>query len=397
MLGLLVAANALAGFGLVAVVTIAFPLDPRIALPVSIAGIDPRVLGLCLWIAVCLITSSRGMHEEGRAAMNFGFGPTVAAAALGGPAAAAWVAMLGNTEVREVRGEVPWYGVVANHGMVTFSFGVGGIVMSALGHLAGPRPPALVDLLVVAAGSGAGVAVNAALAVMVVWARTGRSPDSSLGIGGGTITLAFGAETCLAWLITNAYVLVAWWSPALFVVADLAAGASLDRQRVARQLRRHQVTELPNGIALREYAGDLRQSSRLGACAFYIDLDGFKAINDDHDHGVGDDVLRIVGSRLVEVARTGDFVGHLHGDEFVVLASGVMDDLEAAAIATRLVSEIEAPMSHRVGELRVSATVGFCRLSELRDFGDAIREADRTMALAKEEKARALGRERRRT
>jgi diguanylate cyclase (GGDEF)-like protein len=393
----MVASCALAGFGLAAAVTVLFPLDARIALPFSVAGLDPKLVGLIFWILVCLVTSSRGTHEEGHAAFSFGTGPTIAAAAIGGPVAAVWVALIGNTELRELRGDVPWYGAVANHGMVTFSWGGCGLVMAGLRGLAGGTPPALVDLAIVVVAAGVGLAVNALLAIVMVSMRTGRHPAASLGIGGGAVTLTFAAEACLAWLIAQAYALVAWWSPMLLVVADAAAAASLGRHRAGWQLRHHQITELPNAIALGEHASDLRRTSPKGVCVFYIDLDGFKAVNDDHDHLVGDDVLRVVGRRLVDSARDGDFVAHLHGDEFLVLGSGITDDDDARAVATRLVAAVEPPITHRVGELRVSATVGHHLVTDLGALSDAIREADRMMATCKEEKARGQGRERRRT
>ena len=100
--GALVAGYAVAGFGLAVAATVLFPLDARLAVPFSLGGLDSRLVGLALWVGVCLVTSSRGSHEDGRVAATLGLGPVVAAAALGGPAAAAWVAMLGDTEIREL-------------------------------------------------------------------------------------------------------------------------------------------------------------------------------------------------------------------------------------------------------------------------------------------------------
>jgi diguanylate cyclase (GGDEF)-like protein len=289
---------------------------------------------------------------------------------------------------------MPWYGVPTNHAVLTISFTVIGLVMWAMRSISGSSPE--VDLAVVFVATAIGFSINMALAALTVSLRTGRMATTALAIGVKDMTLIYGAETSLAWIIAQAYVLVAWWSPILFVVADTVAGRSLHRHRAGWQVRHHQITELPNGVALRDHVRGLRRSSPSGMCVFYIDLDGFKAINDDHGHLVGDDVLRIVGQRLQNAAREGDFVAHLHGDEFVVLARDVADDPAARAIAARLVAVIEPSITHPVGELLVSATVGHHLAVDLSGLGEAIRDADRRMAEAKSSKAHATGRERRR-
>ncbi len=130
---------------------------------------------------------------------------------------------------------------------------------------------------------------------------------------------------------------------------------------------------------------------------FFIDLDWFKQINDDYDSDVGDDVLRVAGARLAAACRDRDFLAHLHGDEFLVLAPGLLDDVECAAFARRLVEAVEAPIRHAVGELRVSATVGFRVTTELDAIDAAIRDADHEMQAAKQAKAAVTERPRRRS
>ena len=394
-LGILIAVSAAVAGALTLAVTVVFPLQAKIAVPFSLAGLDPEFVGLLFWIGVCLLTSSRGSLEEGRVSMSLGLGPAIAAAYLGGPAAAAWVAIVGTTELREIRGDVPWYGVLGNHAALTIAFTAMGLVMWVLRAVAASGPE--LDLAVVFLATTVGFSINMALASLTVSLRTGRSAAAGLAIGIKGMALIYGAETSLAWIVAQAYVLVAWWSPVLFVIADAAAGGSLDRHRAGWQLRHHQVTELPNGVALRDYARELRGSPPSGMCVFYIDLDGFKAINDDHGHLAGDDVLRIVGRRLEDAAREGDFVAHLHGDEFVVLARGVADDRAARAIAGRLVAAVEPPMTYLQGDLTVSATVGHHLVADLGGLHEAIRNADRSMSEAKNSKAQATGRARRRS
>ncbi len=378
------------GIVVVAATTARYPVTSGIALPGSIAGIDPRLLGIGLWIMVGLATSSRGSADEGRTAITIGVAPVVGAFALGGPAAGVWVAMLGSIELRELRGEVPWYGVLANRALMVIPAALGGIVTLWLRGPATPRSE-FVDFALVMVGAAVFCALNLVLAVTMVWARTGRRPSEAVGIPWRTIGIMMTAESTLAWIFAAAYVQVAWWVPAGLVIADAAAAASVDRGRAGWLLRHNQLTLLPNRLSLTEHASDLRRSGRAGACVFYIDLDGFKAVNDNYDHAVGDDVLKIVGRRLTAVRRSDDFLAHLHGDEFVLLAAGIETETEAMAIVDRVVRTVEEPIEHEVGTIRVSASVGYRILRNLEQLDEALRQADRGMAAAKRERRRRTG------
>jgi diguanylate cyclase (GGDEF)-like protein len=159
-----------------------------------------------------------------------------------------------------------------------------------------------------------------------------------------------------------------------------------------RDLRQDRLTQLPNAQALDDRIVELRRAPVPGVCVLYLDLDGFKAINDRYDHNVGDDVLRVAATRLRATCRGSDFVARLHGDEFVILAQGVANDAEGEAVARRLVAAVEPPIEHPVGVLRVSATVGHRLVADLEGIEEAIREADLEMARGKDVKAGAAGR-----
>jgi len=367
-----------------------FPVSSDIALPFAIGGVDPRVLGIGLWIVVGVATSARGTAEEGRTAITLGVAPVVAAFALGGPVAGVWVAALGSLELREFRGQIPWYAVLANRAVLAIPAAVGAILTFALRGLA-PSDGQLGDFLEVMAGAAVFCTGNLALAVLAVWARTGRHPSEAIGVPWQTITIMMVAESTMAWIFAAAYAAIAWWSPAGLVIADAAAAASVDRGRAGWLLRHNQLTLLPNRLSLTEHAADLRRSGRSGACVFYIDLDGFKAVNDTYDHTVGDDVLKTVGQRLTAARRQEDFLVHLHGDEFVLLASGVEKDAEAASIVDRITEVVEEPIEHEVGMLRVSASVGYRIIHDLDGLDEALRQADRGMAAAKRERGRRGG------
>ena len=118
----------------------------------------------------------------------------------------------------------------------------------------------------------------------------------------------------------------------------------------------------------------------------YIDLDGFKSVNDLHGHRVGDAVLAQVGQRITAVLRPGDVVGRLGGDEFAVLCPHLVVDDDAVAIAERVVAALEQPFEADGLQLMIGASVGIATAApgEL-DPEQLIDAADRALYRAKGE------------
>jgi diguanylate cyclase (GGDEF)-like protein len=114
----------------------------------------------------------------------------------------------------------------------------------------------------------------------------------------------------------------------------------------------------------------------------FIDLNGFKGINDAHGHGVGDRVLEIVARRLRGAVRPEDEIGRLGGDEFVVVAPG-LPSLEAVhVLAARVSDEVNGVATVAGLRVDISASIG----GAWADSGDPdvlLAEADRAMYLAK--------------
>jgi diguanylate cyclase (GGDEF)-like protein len=129
----------------------------------------------------------------------------------------------------------------------------------------------------------------------------------------------------------------------------------------------------------------------------YIDLDGFKAVNDTFGHRVGDDILIAFAERLRTCVRPGDVVARLGGDEFAALLVGTTET-QASIVADRVVLTATAPFLHEDQLVSVSATVGVAMASdiahetELTQLDVLLRHADGAMLQAKNAGKRRVGR-----
>ena len=125
------------------------------------------------------------------------------------------------------------------------------------------------------------------------------------------------------------------------------------------------------------------QGDALTALVF-VDLDGFKEVNDRLGHLAGDRVLQRVADRLSAVSRVGDTVVRWGGDEFLVLLEDVTED-EVVVVAQRVCEAVSEPVLYRGQELRVSASVGvaYRRPGDVSAAEDLVRRADAAMYEAK--------------
>ena len=134
------------------------------------------------------------------------------------------------------------------------------------------------------------------------------------------------------------------------------------QDELAVQATHDPLTGLANRTqSMRLLAGALGRSRRRGTVVglLFIDLDGFKNVNDNHGHRAGDEVLRQVAWRMSQEVREGDFVGRLGGDEFVVGIEDVTSESEVRALASRLIATVseEIPVDETLN-VHVGASVG---------------------------------------
>jgi diguanylate cyclase (GGDEF)-like protein len=96
----------------------------------------------------------------------------------------------------------------------------------------------------------------------------------------------------------------------------------------------------------------------------YLDLDGFKVVNDTWGHAAGDHVLAQVGERLSAAVRPGDTVARMGGDEFAVVCEDVLDDAEATRIAERLREAFDEPFQLESMSIRLAVSIGVALASD---------------------------------
>jgi diguanylate cyclase (GGDEF)-like protein/PAS domain S-box-containing protein len=173
-----------------------------------------------------------------------------------------------------------------------------------------------------------------------------------------------------------------------------------DRHRVERELAEaharlahlayhDHLTGLPNRARFQEHLEvALARAGRDGSsvAVLFIDLDGFKQVNDAHGHAAGDLLLRAVGDRLSMISRDGDVVARLGGDEFLMLVClPAADQAQLDALCNRVYQQLLTPVNVDGADVEVSGSVGVALFP--RDAGsgdDLIRVADVAMYSVKQ-------------
>jgi diguanylate cyclase (GGDEF)-like protein len=162
----------------------------------------------------------------------------------------------------------------------------------------------------------------------------------------------------------------------------LSAAAKFEHQSLHDPL-----TGLPNRRALQdrlEHAAERARRSHTNAAIVFVDLDGFKTVNDTHGHRVGDELLVAVAERLSSILRAGDTLVRLGGDEFVIFCEDLADPSDVELLTTRISTAFERPFELAGTEITITASVGVAFAGP----GEAIADdllitADRAMYRAK--------------
>lgn len=160
------------------------------------------------------------------------------------------------------------------------------------------------------------------------------------------------------------------------------------RRRMTHEATHDGLTGLPNrNASLHHLQSAVARVTRSHGdlAVLFVDLDGFKEVNDTLGHHAGDAVLRCSAQRLVAASRDGDHVGRLGGDEFVVIAEPVADGDEALAIARSIHAALSMPITVDSTALTVGASIGVALSSQSSGTaGDLLRDADLAVYKAKD-------------
>ena len=136
-----------------------------------------------------------------------------------------------------------------------------------------------------------------------------------------------------------------------------------ERQRHLSRSLHDPLTGLPNrDLLFDRIKHALAEAQRAGGlhCGYFLDLDGFKLVNDRLGHEAGDEVLREVARRLRAAVRASDTVARIGGDEFFVLALDIGDRDSACALARKLLDLVAAPMPGFPADLPLGTSIGLC-------------------------------------
>jgi diguanylate cyclase (GGDEF)-like protein len=181
-------------------------------------------------------------------------------------------------------------------------------------------------------------------------------------------------------------------------LAQSLAQANLKLQDANAELQwmafRDPLTGLPNRALLQDRLdGALNRISRQAnypgkrtltkLAVVFIDLDGFKPVNDSYGHAIGDQVLRQVAGRLNDLIRETDTAARIGGDEFLVLLEEVQGVTDAVALADRIVQSLALPIEMADRELSLSCSIGIAVFPDHAERDRLISSADAAMYVAK--------------
>jgi hypothetical protein len=230
--------------------------------------------GVAFWTVLALVGSAFPVVLPRGTQQAVAIAPIMGSLFLGGPFAAAWVAAIGTTEMRELRGRIPWYGSLANHAGLVIPAVLAGVLLSIT------RGMSLGDLAGFVVAMGAAVVFlfgNLVLASTLLALRTGQrvvdmTRGDLRGVAGG-----WGAMAPVAWLMAMIYS-VQWWATGLFAITLYSTRASYKRFIEIREMFEQTIGALAEAVDKRD-PFTARHSHRVKEIA--VDIGEVMRLSDD--------------------------------------------------------------------------------------------------------------------
>ncbi|HIF9136073.1 TPA: diguanylate cyclase domain-containing protein [Photobacterium damselae] len=168
------------------------------------------------------------------------------------------------------------------------------------------------------------------------------------------------------------------------VASDLSSAKEV--QRLAQIAHHDALTHLPNRHHLHQHLSQLLTAPRdHNVAVLFIDLDGFKNVNDIYGHNIGDKALKIVAKKLLLSTRQNDLVARLAGDEFIVVLNQVTNKTLIEQICNRILNALSTPMNINSYHVEIGASIGFYTIppNETTNIDDILSFADVAMYQSK--------------
>lgn len=151
------------------------------------------------------------------------------------------------------------------------------------------------------------------------------------------------------------------------------------------------LTGLPNRMMLELTLNKILQRARRHQqrlALLFLDLNGFKPVNDNYGHAMGDHLLKVIGDRLKTCVRSADIASRIGGDEFIVVFDELSDITNTQILAQRIAEAVAEPIQLNGHELAVSASIGISIFPDNADTVEGlIKKADAAMYVAKTDKS----------
>lgn len=176
------------------------------------------------------------------------------------------------------------------------------------------------------------------------------------------------------------------------LLLERALRYAIERKQTEQHLTRlahyDSLTNVPNRILFRDrldHAVRLAERDQTSFTLMFIDLNGFKQVNDSFGHDAGDAIIRICAERLNSCLRRSDSVARMGGDEFTLLLQNIANTTDVAHIAEKVISAIQQPADINGHEVVVGCSIGIAIYPEAgRDADNLLKHADMAMYKAKQ-------------